>query len=73
MRTIRVSGKLTRERSAAPPIDLLQDDGRMSTVKPDLERARAAYAEGSWLEAHDAFVRADEAEPLAPEDLELLR
>ena len=43
----------------------------MSTVKPDLEQARAAYAEGSWLEADEAFARADEAVPLAPEDLEL--
>jgi ATP/maltotriose-dependent transcriptional regulator MalT len=43
----------------------------MSTPNPDLERARLAYAERSWLEAYDAFARADEAEPLAPEDLEL--
>ena len=43
----------------------------MSTVKPDLERARAAYAERSWLEAYEAFARADEVESLAPEDLEL--
>ena len=40
-------------------------------LTPDLERARAAYAERSWLEAYDAFARADEAEPLAPRDLEL--
>ena len=52
-------------------MNLLQDDGRMSTVKPDLERARAAYAERSWLEAYEAFARADEVESLAPEDLEL--
>ena len=44
----------------------------MSPLQSDLERARAAYAESSWLAAHDAFVQADEAEPLAPEDLELL-
>jgi ATP/maltotriose-dependent transcriptional regulator MalT len=43
----------------------------MSPLKPDLERARAAYAERSWLEAHKGFTHADEAEPLAPEDLEL--
>jgi DNA-binding CsgD family transcriptional regulator len=43
----------------------------MSTLKPDLERARAAYAEHSWLEAYEAFARAEEAESLAPEDLEL--
>ena len=44
----------------------------MSTLKSDLERARAAYAESSWLAAYDAFSRADEAEPLGPDDLELL-
>jgi ATP/maltotriose-dependent transcriptional regulator MalT len=44
----------------------------MSTVKVDLERARAAYAESSWLAAYEAFARADAAEPLASEDLELL-
>ena len=43
----------------------------MSRLQPDLERARAAYAERSWLEAYEAFAAADEAEPLAPEDLEL--
>jgi len=50
---------------------VLQDDVRMSTLEADLERARAAYAERSWLEAREAFARADEVEPLAPEDLEL--
>jgi DNA-binding CsgD family transcriptional regulator len=49
----------------------MQDDRRMSKANPDLERARLAYAERSWLEAHAAFAHADEAEPLAPEDLEL--
>jgi DNA-binding CsgD family transcriptional regulator len=44
----------------------------MSKVKSDLERARAAYARSSWLAAYEAFAHADEAEPLAPEDLELL-
>jgi DNA-binding CsgD family transcriptional regulator len=43
----------------------------MSTLKPDLERARLAYAERSWLDAYEAFACADEAEPLAAEDLEL--
>src|SRR5580765_3044364 len=43
----------------------------MSTVEPDLERGHAAYAERSWLEAYEAFARADEVESLAPEDLEL--
>jgi DNA-binding CsgD family transcriptional regulator len=44
----------------------------MSTAKSDLVRARAAYAESFWLAAYDAFAQADEAESLAPEDLELL-
>ena len=44
----------------------------MNKVQSDLERARAAYAESSWLTAYEAFAQADEAEPLAPEDLELL-
>jgi len=43
----------------------------MGTANPDLERARFAYGERSWLVAYDAFARADKAEPLAPEDLEL--
>jgi ATP/maltotriose-dependent transcriptional regulator MalT len=51
--------------------DVLQHGLWMSTGKSDLEAARAAYAECSWLEAYEAFARADETEPLAPEDLEL--
>jgi DNA-binding CsgD family transcriptional regulator len=37
-----------------------------------LERGRASYAKGAWLEAYDWLVRADQDELLAPEDLELL-
>jgi DNA-binding CsgD family transcriptional regulator len=44
----------------------------MSMLESDLERARAAYAQSCWLAAYEAFNRADEADPLAPEDLELL-
>jgi hypothetical protein len=33
-------------------MDLLQDDVRMSTRQSDLGRARAAYADCSWLEAY---------------------
>ena len=44
----------------------------MSTSERDLEHARAAYAERSWLAASEAFARADAAEPLASDDLELL-
>src|SRR5262249_28455322 len=36
-----------------------------------LDRARAAYAAGSWLEAYEAFAAADEGDALAPDDLEL--
>jgi DNA-binding CsgD family transcriptional regulator len=43
----------------------------MTELKSGLEHARAAYAARSWLEAYEAFARADEAESLAPEDLEL--
>lgn len=38
----------------------------------DLERGREAYAARSWREAFEALARADAAEPLEPEDLELL-
>jgi ATP/maltotriose-dependent transcriptional regulator MalT len=38
----------------------------------DLERARAAYGERAWLDAYEAFARADAEEPLEPEDLELM-
>jgi ATP/maltotriose-dependent transcriptional regulator MalT len=51
---------------------MLQDDLRMSDREPDLEQARAAYAERSWLVAYEALARADEVQPLAPEELELL-
>ena len=43
----------------------------MRTEQPALERARAAYEARSWLEAYESFAAADEAELLAPEDLEL--
>src|SRR5262245_1813315 len=43
----------------------------MSTVGQALDRARAAYAARSWLEAYEAFAEADDRESLAPEDLEL--
>jgi DNA-binding NarL/FixJ family response regulator len=44
----------------------------MGIPESDLEAARVAYAGRSWLAASDAFARADSAEPLAPDDLELL-
>jgi DNA-binding CsgD family transcriptional regulator len=43
----------------------------LSRHTPSLEQARAAYDRRSWLEAYEAFARADEADALAAEDLEL--
>ena len=37
-----------------------------------LERGRTSYAEGAWLDAYEQLSRADEADLLAPDDLELL-
>ena len=42
------------------------------TAAVELERARDAYAGRTWLEAYEAFSRADELTPLEAEDLELL-
>jgi ATP/maltotriose-dependent transcriptional regulator MalT len=38
----------------------------------ELERGRDAHAKRAWREAHESLSRADETEPLEPEDLELL-
>jgi DNA-binding CsgD family transcriptional regulator len=38
----------------------------------DLERGRAAYARFAWQDAHESLLRAEQARPLAPPDLELL-
>ena len=43
-----------------------------STVDDPLERGREAYARGAWAESYAALAEADEANPLAPDDLELL-
>jgi DNA-binding NarL/FixJ family response regulator len=51
---------------------VLQDDARMSALNSDLEQARVAYADRSWLVAYEAFTRADADQSLAPEDLERL-
>ena len=37
-----------------------------------LERGRASYAKGAWLDAYESLSRADEADLLEAEDLELL-
>src|SRR5262249_11459998 len=69
----RAGGELpARRRPRRRPLrNVLQDDARMNTLKGDVERGRAAYAERSWLEAYEAFAGADESGPLTPEDLEL--
>jgi DNA-binding CsgD family transcriptional regulator/tetratricopeptide (TPR) repeat protein len=38
----------------------------------DLARGREAYSSSAWKDAHDSLSRAEQAAPLAPEDLELL-
>ena len=43
-----------------------------NAARKDLDRARDAYERRVWLEAHDAFSRVDEEEPLEAEDLELV-
>ena len=45
--------------------------GRHNPGMTDLQSARTAYEERSWLDAHDAFARADAETPLEAEDLEL--
>lgn len=42
------------------------------TAVDELERARGASASRAWLEAYEAFARADQVAPLEVEDLELL-
>lgn len=42
------------------------------TAGNELDRARDAYARRAWLEAHEAFSRADREASLEAEDLELL-
>ena len=37
-----------------------------------LERGRASYAKGAWLDAYESLSRADEDDLLEPEDLEML-
>ena len=44
----------------------------MSKIAGPLEQGRTAYAQRSWLEAYEAFLRADAERPLEAEDLELL-
>ena len=39
---------------------------------PEVERGRDAYTRRAWTEAYEALSAADEAQALAPEDLERL-
>src|ERR1051325_2744553 len=44
----------------------------MGQAVDELERGRGSYEARAWREAYEALTRADEAAPLAAEDLELL-
>lgn len=44
----------------------------MSTDAPELARGRAAYAAGNWSDAFALLWAADDLEPLAADDLELV-
>jgi hypothetical protein len=37
-----------------------------------LDEGRQAFSKSAWAQAHESLSRADEDEPLGPEDLELL-
>ena len=52
--------------------DIAVTEDTRRTAATELEGAHAAYASCAWLEAHEAFSRADERAPLEAEDLELL-
>ena len=41
-------------------------------VSEVVERGRASYAKRAWLDSYESLSRADESDPLEPEDLELL-
>jgi hypothetical protein len=57
-----------------PPARARGDSEAAGTARRSgqLERARGSYAARMWLDAYEAFLRADEARPLGAEDLELL-
>jgi DNA-binding CsgD family transcriptional regulator/tetratricopeptide (TPR) repeat protein len=44
----------------------------LSSASDELERGRESYASSAWVTAFDSLSRADELEPLAANDLELL-
>ena len=43
----------------------------MAVGVDDLERGRASYAKGAWIDAYESLSRADAVVPLGAEDLEL--
>ena len=45
---------------------------RQGKAASALERGRDAYASRAWVDAHALLQEADESEPLAPPDLDLL-
>jgi hypothetical protein len=55
-----------------PKLGLAGEGTMAERTHDELERGRRLYEQRSWLEAHQSLVRADRADPLAPEDLELL-
>jgi DNA-binding CsgD family transcriptional regulator len=56
------------------PAQARGDSGTAPTAQRSgqLERARQSYAARVWLDAYEAFLRADEASPLGADDLELV-
>jgi DNA-binding CsgD family transcriptional regulator len=47
-------------------------DNVRAVPNDDLDRGRQAYARRAWADAHESLSRADEAERLEPDDLEVL-
>jgi hypothetical protein len=46
--------------------------GDIADTAGSLEHGRQAYARREWLDAYESLARADQTEPLRPDDLELL-
>ena len=49
-----------------------ESEARTTEGSGHLDQGRRSFAAWTWLEAYEALARADEAAPLAAEDLELL-
>ena len=48
------------------------DNRAMADAVVELERGREAYSVEAWSDAYESLSAADRADPLGPEDLELL-